>query len=128
MTAKLPDWQIGDRVYGLVVDPTTGRYVVKGVGRVVSIDGGTLQLATTKGPRTWGKTEWPAFKTREEGETYLLEKSRPGLNNGPMAHHTAPVTSSSWECLRCEQIADGTAPTVPEHSLWCPKRNPAMKS
>ncbi len=97
MPHQLPDWKIGDRVYGLVVDPETGRYVVKGVGRVVSIEGGTLHLATTKGPRTWGATEWPAFKSRADGEAYLLEKSRPGNNRGPMAHHTEPVTGRDPE-------------------------------
>lgn len=121
---ELPDWQPGDRVYGLAIDPATGRYRVRGVGRVVSIEAGKLHLATTKGPRTWGATEWPAFKSREAGEAYLREKSRPGLNNGPMAHHTEPVTSSSWECGRCENIREGLAPPAwaPEHSPRCPYR------
>jgi hypothetical protein len=46
-----------------------------------------------------------------------------GLSTG---HMVAP--EERWECLRCEQLAAGGAPTVLEHSLRCPKRNPTEKS
>jgi hypothetical protein len=39
-----------------------------------------------------------------------------------------PEKESTWECLLCLQLADGAVPTVPEHALRCPKRNPAVKS
>lgn len=46
-----------------------------------------------------------------------------GLTTG---HMVEPV--EEWECLLCEQLALGGVPTVPEHSLRCPKRDPAVKS
>ncbi len=124
MAVELPAWQIGDAVYGLVVDPATGRYRVKGIGRVVRIEGGTLHLATTKGPKTWGVTSWPAFKTRAEGEAYIAENPSPQGERGPMAHYGPSTVSpdSEWECLRCEQIREGYEPTVPDHSPRCSYR------
>lgn len=90
MASKAPAWQVGDAVYALLVDPDTGLYKVHGVGRVMRIEGGTMHLATKKGPKTWGVTDWPAFKSRADGEAYCVE--HPGPNHGrlPMAHHDAP--------------------------------------
>ena len=87
MAPQPPAWQVGDAVYGLRLDPGTGLYRVHGVGRVVRIEGGTLHLATRKGPATWGATEWPAFKTRAEGEAYIAENPRPDKSSRPMAHY-----------------------------------------
>lgn len=124
MPAQLPAWQVGDTVYALRLDPTTGRYRVHGVGRVVRIDGGTLHLATTKGPATWGVSEWPAFKTRAEGEAYVADNPTPAGSRGQMAHYgpSAAAPAAKWECLRCEQIREGYEPTVPDHSPRCSYR------
>lgn len=131
MAPKPPDWQIGDAVYGLRLDPETGLYRVHGEGRVVRIEGGMLHLATTKGPRTWGVTDWPAFKTRAEGEAYIKEQPRPGgSDRGPMAHHVAvpaaaapAPTEPEWQCLRCERIRDGKMVDDDlDHTRRCPYR------
>lgn len=124
MPVQLPAWQVGDTVYSLRLDPVTGRHRVFGEGRVVRIEGGTLHLQSTKGPKTWAATSWPAFKTRAEGEAYVAEHSRPGGNRGQMAHYgpsTAPA-EGQWQCLRCEQIREGYQPTVPDHSPRCSYR------
>lgn len=123
MTPKPPTWQVGDAVYGLVVDPITGHYRVLGIGRVVRIEGGTLHLTSTKGPRTWGVTAWPAFKTRADGEAYVAEHPTPQGERGQMAHYgPSSAPAERWECLRCEQIRAGCEPTVPDHSPRCSYR------
>jgi hypothetical protein len=125
---KLPDWKIGDTVYSLRLDPSTGRYRVHGEGRVVRIEGGTLHLDSTQGPRTWPATAWPAFRTREEGEAYIAEHPGPNHGKEPMAHHTAPVAATSapepeWQCLRCERVRDGRMVDDDlDHTRRCPYR------
>lgn len=124
MATQLPTWQVGDSVYGLIVDPITGRYVVKGIGRVVRIEGGMLHLTTTKGSTTWGVTAWPAFKTRAEGEAYVAEHPTPGGNRGQMAHYgpSSAAAVEQWECLRCARLLAGLEPVVPDHSPRCSYR------
>jgi hypothetical protein len=131
MPVQLPTWQVGDTVYGIRLDPNTGRFRVHGEGRVVRIEGGTLHLATTKGPATWGVSEWPAFKTRAEGEAYIAENPTPSGNRGQMAHYgpstyvapeeTPPDSgATSWQCGRCLWLAEGRpGEEIPEHSPRC---------
>lgn len=85
-TPELPDWQVGDPVYALTVDPATNLYRVTGVGRVVRIEGAHLHLETKRGPRTWGRTEWPAFRSRADAEAYVAVKPGPNAGRLPMAH------------------------------------------
>lgn len=123
--AKAPAWQVGDAVYGLLVDPETGLYRVHGVGRVERIEGGTMHLTTTKGTKTWGVTDWPAFKSRADGEAYILDHPGPNHGRQPMAHHGAPVTQPEpeWECLRCERIREGKMVDDDlDHARRCPYR------
>jgi hypothetical protein len=48
------------------------------------------------------------------------------LTTGRMVRTEDELT---WECLFCEQLAAGVAsPLATEHSLRCPKRDPAVKS
>jgi hypothetical protein len=126
---QLPDWKIGDPVYGLGYDSATGRYVIRGVGRVIRIEPPYLILATKRsGEKRVGMQEWPQFNSRAAAEAYIRDKPGPQTSTLPMAHHTAPAVESQWECLLCLQLADGVAPTVVEHSVRCPKRDPAVKS
>lgn len=74
---KPPDWKVGDAVYSLLIDQETFLYRVHGVGRIVRIEGATLHLATKRGPRTWGATDWPAFRSREDAEAYIRDKPGP---------------------------------------------------
>lgn len=129
MAAKLPAWQVGDAVYSLRLDPITGRHRVHGEGRVVRIVGGTLHLRSTKGPKTWPGTAWPAFKSRADGEAYVAEHSRPGGNRGQMAHY-GPSTATpeekppdsgvtSWQCGRCLWLAERVGEEIPDHARQC---------
>jgi hypothetical protein len=130
MAAKLPTWQVGDSVYSLRLDPITGRHRVHGEGRVVRIESGTLHLATTKGPKTWAATSWPAFKTRAEGEAYVAENPTPQGSRGQMAHY-GPSTAATeekppdsgvtnWQCGRCLWLAEGRiGEEIPDHARQC---------
>ena len=93
MEPKQQDWKVGDAVYGLRFVASTGRWRVHGEGRIVRIDGSTLHLATTKGPKTIPAHAWPAFKTREEGEAYCREHPGPQLDSRPMAHYGADTST-----------------------------------
>jgi hypothetical protein len=53
---------------------------------------------------------------------------KPSPGNVTVGHSTGAHAEERWECLRCVQLADGTVPSVLEHSLRCPKRDPAVKS
>jgi hypothetical protein len=56
----------------------------------------------------------------------------PPAPSGPIGYSTSTFdlkgTRVEWECLLCEQLKLGVPPTVEEHSLRCPKRDPATKS
>jgi hypothetical protein len=94
------------------------------VGRIVRIEGGTLHLATVKGPATWGVSEWPAFKTRAEGEAYIAEHPTPQGERGQMAHYgpSTAAPAERWECGRCERLKLGNDVTGLDHSPRCPWR------
>lgn len=117
------DWQVGDAVYCRYFRADTGRYFIRGEGRVVAIEGNELVLATrTKGTIRHSRFTWPAWKSRAEGEAWIAKDPSPG-GSRPMAHH-----GPDFECLYCEQLRLDLPPTVPEHSPRCAKRDPAVKS
>lgn len=52
--------------------------------------------------------------------------SLPG--NAPLGPSTGTQVEPQWQCLLCDQLADGVTPTVEEHALRCSRRNPETKS
>ncbi len=71
-------WQVGDAVYLRYFDASTGRYVLRGKGRIVRIEGDQLVLATrSSGEVRCSRLIWPAWKTRAEGEASLARNPTP---------------------------------------------------
>lgn len=116
------DWKVGDSVWACFPDRATGRYTIRGIGRVARIEPPYLILATLRsGEKRVGITDYPQFNTREAAEAYIAEHPAPRSPGQPMAHHTPPP--EQWECLRCERVREGLpVGDVLDHTQRCPYR------
>lgn len=123
------DWKVGDAVYARYYRSSTDSYFIRGEGRIIAIEGDELVLQTrTKGIVREKRLGWPRWKTRAEAEHDIANDPLSKQPSGPMAHYTPPTPEPGWECLLCEQLRLELAPTVAEHAVRCPKRDPAVKS
>lgn len=86
----MPHWQPGDPVFARYYDSRTQRYVARGHGRVLRVEGDIIVMRTRKGEERANVGTIGLWPSREEAEAAIAADPSPLASQEPMAHHTEP--------------------------------------